>query len=244
MGTSLFVVMVSLIAGSISGILGTGSSLLLLPVLVQAYGPLAAVPIMGIAAIFGNASKVLLWWRQINWRAALAYTVPGVPAAALGARTLMVLPPGVIDVALGLFFWTMLLLHKRLRETGRGLNAIQLGLAGGGIGFLTGLVLSTGPLSVPAFMAYGLTGGAFLGTEAASALLLYSSKIATFASLGALPWETAMNGLLAGVGMMVGTFISKPLVLVISARTFDSLMALLLFISGLTLLATGVHNLV
>jgi uncharacterized membrane protein YfcA len=117
-------------------------------------------------------------------------------------------------------------------------------MAGGGIGFLTGLVLSTGPLSVPAFMAYGLTGGAFLGTEAASALFLYSSKIATFASEGALPWETTLNGLLAGAGMMVGTFISKPLVLVISARTFDSLMALLLFISGLTLLATGVHNLV
>lgn len=244
MNTSLFVVIVSLIAGSISGIVGTGSSLLLLPVLVQAYGPLAAVPIMGIAAIFGNASRVLLWWRQIDWRAALAYAVPGVPAAALGARTLLVLPPGVIDVALGLFFWTMLLLRKRLRETGRSLNAMQLGMAGGGIGFLTGLVLSTGPLSVPAFMAYGLTGGAFLGTEAASALFLYSSKIATFASQGALPWETTLNGLLAGAGMMVGTFISKPLVLVISARTFDSLMALLLFISGLTLLATGVHNLV
>jgi uncharacterized membrane protein YfcA len=244
LNTSLFVVMISLIAGSISGIVGTGSSLLLLPVLVQAYGPLAAVPIMGIAAIFGNASRVLLWWRQIDWRAALAYAVPGVPAAALGARTLLVLPPGVIDVVLGLFFWTMLLLRKRLRETGRRLNTMQLGMAGGGIGFLTGLVLSTGPLSVPAFMAYGLTGGAFLGTEAASALFLYSSKIATFASEGALPWETTLNGLLAGAGMMVGTFISKPLVLVISARTFDSLMALLLFISGLTLLATGVHNLV
>ena len=31
-----------------------------------------------------------------------------------------------------------------------------------------GLVLSTGPLSVPAFTAYGLVKGAFLSTEAAS----------------------------------------------------------------------------
>nr|WP_198952709.1 MULTISPECIES: sulfite exporter TauE/SafE family protein [unclassified Achromobacter] len=241
--TSLFVVMVALVAGSVSGIVGTGSSLLLLPVLVQAYGPLAAVPIMGIAAIFGNVSRVLLWWRHIDWRAALAYAIPGVPAAALGARTLLVLPPGVIDLALGLFFWTMLLLRRRLRASGRKLGVMQLGLAGGGIGFLTGLVLSTGPLSVPAFMAYGLTGGAFLGTEAASALFLYSSKIATFASQGALPWETTLNGLLAGAGIMAGTFLSKPLVLNLSAKTFDRLMALLLFLAGLALLSSGFHSL-
>ncbi len=45
----------------------------------------------------------------------------------------------------------------------------HLGVAGAVVGFLTGLVLSTGPLSVPMFTGYGLSGGAFLGSEAASA---------------------------------------------------------------------------
>ena len=39
----LFVLSVGLIAGTISGIVGTGSSIMLMPVLVYAYGPKEAV---------------------------------------------------------------------------------------------------------------------------------------------------------------------------------------------------------
>ena len=38
-------------AGTVSGIVGTGSSIILLPVLSLAFGPKAAIPIMAIASI-------------------------------------------------------------------------------------------------------------------------------------------------------------------------------------------------
>jgi hypothetical protein len=47
----LFVLTVGLVAGTISGIVGTGSSIMLTPVLVYEYGPKQAVPIMAIAAV-------------------------------------------------------------------------------------------------------------------------------------------------------------------------------------------------
>src|ERR1700761_4924787 len=100
----LFVLLVGLVAGCISGIVGTGSSIMLLPVLVFSFGPKQAVPIMAIAALMANVARVAAWWREVDWRAFAAYALPGAPAAALGARTLLVLPPRVIDVALGLFF--------------------------------------------------------------------------------------------------------------------------------------------
>ena len=81
----VFVLMTAVIAGAISGVIGTGSSLLLLPLLVQAFGPLEAMPIMAIAAVLGNVSRVVVWWKRVDWRAAGAYAVTGVPAAALGA---------------------------------------------------------------------------------------------------------------------------------------------------------------
>jgi len=59
-------------------------------------------------------------------------------------------------------------------------------VAGAIVGFLTGLALSTGPLSVPVFTGFGSSGGAFLGSEAASALLLYVAKLATFGRMGVL----------------------------------------------------------
>ena len=54
------VLAVGLAAGTISGIVGFGSSIMLMPVLVLFFGPLHAVPIMAIAAILANLSRVLI----------------------------------------------------------------------------------------------------------------------------------------------------------------------------------------
>jgi len=60
----LFVLAVGLLAGTISGIVGTGSSIMLMPVLGYQYGPKQAVPIMAIAAVMANLSRILAWWRD------------------------------------------------------------------------------------------------------------------------------------------------------------------------------------
>jgi uncharacterized membrane protein YfcA len=103
----LFILILGLIAGTISGIVGTGSSIMLMPVLVYQYGPKQAVPIMAVAAVMANLSRILAWWREVDWRACAAYSITGIPAAALGARTLLALPSHAVDVAIGLFLIAM-----------------------------------------------------------------------------------------------------------------------------------------
>ncbi|WP_326543352.1 sulfite exporter TauE/SafE family protein [Pseudorhodoferax sp.] len=233
------VLAVGLVAGAVSGVIGTGSSLMLLPVLVHAFGPKQAVPIMAVAAVLGNASRVLAWWRVVDWRAVCAYALPGAPAAALGARTLWAMPAHAVDIALGLFFVLMVPLRHRLQRRQWRLQLWQLAIAGAGIGFLTGLVLSTGPLSVPAFAAYGLVKGAFIATEAASALLLYLAKSLTFSQLGGLPLDVLYKGLIVGASLMAGTFLGKAFVLRLPAQVFQRLLDALLLASGLALLAAA-----
>src|SRR5947207_7052939 len=104
----VFVLTVGLIAGVISGIIGTGSSIMLVPVLVWQFGPKEAVPIMAVAAVIGNFSRILAWWREVDWRACAAYSITGIPAVALGAKTLLVLPPQAVDIAIGLFLLAMI----------------------------------------------------------------------------------------------------------------------------------------
>src|ERR1700675_2454044 len=104
----VFILAIGLVAGTLSGIVGFGSSIMLMPVLVIVFGPLQAVPIMAIAAIMANLSRILVWWREVDWRACAAYSVTGVPSAALGARTLLVLPPRIVEGALGAFFILMI----------------------------------------------------------------------------------------------------------------------------------------
>ncbi|RKQ39130.1 sulfite exporter TauE/SafE family protein [Enterobacter sp. R1(2018)] len=239
METYIGVTLIAIIAGALSGIVGTGSSLLLLPLMVGAFGPKSAIPIMAVAAIVGNLSRIAVWWREIDWRATLAYILPGVPAASLGAHVLLALPAWTIDCALGIFFWIMIPVRRHLKKKRWTLSIKQLGFCGGFVGFLTGLVLSTGPVSVPIFTAYGLSGGAFIGTEAASALLLYMSKAGTFAFQDALSMRVALTGVLVGGGILLGTLSSKALVRRLSATHFSVLIDVILFISGAGLMCSA-----
>ncbi len=137
----LLVCGVGLLAGLLSGVVGTGSSIMLLPVLVFAFGPKQAVPIMAVAAVMSNLAKVMAWRREVDWRAFAAYSAGGIPAAALGARTLLVLPAHVVDVALGAFFLAMIPARRWLKARDFHIRLWQLALAGAAIGFITGIVV-------------------------------------------------------------------------------------------------------
>lgn len=232
----LFVLIVGVFAGAVSGVVGTGSSIILLPVLVFTFGPLQAVPIMAVASVMVNFARAAAWWREIDWRALAAYALPAVPAAALGARTLITLPPALIDTLLGAFFLGMIPGRRFLDRRGWRASGWQLALAGALIGFLTGIVLSTGPLSVPVFAAAGLFKGALLATEAAASLFIYITKVSTFHTFGALSEENLLKGAIVGASLMAGTFAGKSLVMRMSTKTFGKLLDTMLFCSGLALL--------
>jgi uncharacterized protein len=232
----LVVLCVALLAGMLSGVIGTGSSMLLMPVLVMLYGPQHAVPIMAIAAIFGNLGKVLSWWREIDWRACGAYCVTAVPAAALGVRTLLALPPRAVEVALGIFFVSLIPLRRWLMRRAIRFSLLQLAMIGAVVGFLTGIVVSTGPITVPVFMGYGLVKGAFLATEAAGSLAVYGAKVAVFKHFGALPFSIVLDGLITGSALMAGTFAARGIVARMSPATFRLVVDALMLSSGLSLL--------
>ena len=237
----LFILAVGLVAGTIGGIVGFGSSIMLMPVLVIAYGPLQAVPIMAIAAILANASRIMVWWREVNWRAAAAYAITGVPAAVAGARTLLVLPPRLVELALGIFFLVMIPVRRWLVSSNMKLGLWHLAAIGAVVGYLTGIVATTGPITAPIFLAHGLVKGAFIATEAAASLAVYVGKAAAFRTFGALPGDAIARGLLVGASLMAGAIIAKRFVLKLDASQFRLLMDALMLLSGVTLLWTALR---
>jgi uncharacterized membrane protein YfcA len=230
------VLAVGSVAGLVSGIVGTGATVILLPVLVIVFGPREAVPIMAIVALMSNFAKITSWWRDIDWRAVAAYALGGIPAAAIGARTLLVLPEKAVEIALGLFFLAMVPGRRWLASRSMTIGLPGLAIAGAAIGFLTGIVVSTGPLSVPTFAAYGLVKGAFIATEAAGSLALYVSKALTFRQFGALPLDIVVKGLITGSSVMAGTYAARLIVERLSVSTFQRLLDGVMVVSGLALL--------
>ena len=191
----LFILCIGLVAGTLSGIVGFGSSIMLMPVLVIAFGPLQAVPIMAIAAIMANLSRIVVWWREVDWRALRRLLGDrGAVRARSGAATLLVLPARVIEAALGVFFIAMIGVRRWMAAHELKLRLAHLALIGVPVGYLTGIVVSTGPITAPIFLAAGLVKGAFLSTEAAASLAVYLAKAAVFRSFGALPLDIVAQG--------------------------------------------------
>ena len=118
----------------------------------------------------------------------------------------------------------------------------HLALGGAVIGYLTGIVVSTGPLSVPLFLFYGLTKGAFLATEAASSLGIYVSKSVTFQRFGALTPDVALKGLVAGASLMFGAFIAKRFVLRLDPEVFRLVMDGIILVAGISMLANALST--
>ena len=235
------VLLLGLVAGTVGGVLGFGTSIMLMPALVIVFGPREAVPIMAVASIMANASRVVVWWREVDWRAVAAYSATAVPAAALGAATLLTLPPGVVEAALGVFFVAMIPTRRWMARQQWKLGLSHLALVGAVIGYITGIVVSTGPINAPFFLAYGLVKGAYLATEAMGSLAVYLAKAATFGGLGALPWESVAKGLVVGSSITVGSFMAKRFVVALDADKYRLLIEGLLLVAGLTMLWAAIR---
>jgi uncharacterized membrane protein YfcA len=82
------------------------------------------------------------------------------------------------------------------------------------------------------FTGYGLSGGAFLGSEAASAVLLYAGKLATFGSAGALDSTIIAHGLAIGAALLAGSMAGKWVVRRLHARTHELLIDAVLVVGA------------
>jgi uncharacterized membrane protein YfcA len=235
----VLVLLLGLVAGTLGGIVGFGTSIMLMPALVLVYGPKQAVPIMAVGSIMANASRVAAWWRDVDWRTTAAYSVTAMPAAALGAHTLLVLPARAIDIVLGLFFIAMIPVRRWMLKQHWRLTRWHLALVGAVVGFVTGLVVSTGPLNTPFFLMHGLVKGAYLATEAMSSIGVYFAKAATFRTFGALPMSVVVQGMIVGSTLLAGAFIAKRYVRQLDPERFRYLMDAVMLGAGLIMLAAA-----
>ena len=236
MAAYLLMLSVGVVAGVVGGVLGTGSSMLLVPLLVWNFGPKQAVAVMAVASVVGNASRVAAWWRLVDIRACLVFSLPAIPAVALGSQTMLALPESLVNICLGLFFLLLIPYRRWARSKNFTLSLQQLAVAGLVIGYISGVVTGSGPLSVAAFSAYGLLKGAFISTEAAASFIVFFIKAITFRTMDALSLNMALHGLILGGAMMTGTFLSKQLLLRMNPDTHQALLDGMLFVSGLALL--------
>lgn len=225
------------LAALVSASAGFGGALLLLPLLVRTVGPEAAVPLLTIAQLAGNAARVVLGRREIAWAPVLRFLAGAMPGAILGARLFLAAPPGLVTRAAGLAILVLVALQAagwRPRPAGWLLPA-----GGLATGLISGLVGSAGPLGAAIFLALGLPPLAYVASEATTALAIHGAKLLVWSPRLAPPpgfWPLGLG--LAGA-MLAGTAVARRLVARLPRRRFAQAVGLLLVLAGLQMLLAG-----
>jgi uncharacterized protein len=226
------------LAATVSGAAGFGGALLLLPVLTLAVGAKAAVPILTVAQLLGNLSRAAFGWRDIHWRPALIFSVGMVPASVIGSRLFVDLSSGFILRLIGVFLLVVVALrHTRLgkRKTPEWL----LGPAGVAIGFISAVAGSAGPLGAAVFLGLHLPAGAYVASEAVTAVLMHLTKSITYGRYAALSGGDLLRGLALGSSLVVGSWTGRKLIHRLPEKEFALLVEILLAVSAVTLIGGG-----
>ncbi|MER7251090.1 sulfite exporter TauE/SafE family protein [Kribbella sp. NPDC000426] len=222
----------------LSGVAGFGGGVLLLPVFVAVFGPRDAVAVLTVAQLASNGSRVWFNRHEVSGRLVAIFAVGAVPAAVAGALLLAGAPLPALTRVIGAFLLAMVVWRRvrpaRARVGDRGFIAI-----GAASGFGSALVGSVGPMVAPFFLARGLVRGAYIGTEAASAVVMHVTKLIVFGAAAILTWRTGLIGLALAPAAAGGAWVGKKIVDRLPVTAFIILVEAGLVISGLLLLITG-----
>jgi uncharacterized membrane protein YfcA len=235
----LVLLIAALAASTLAAITGFGGAAVLLPFLVAAFGMREAVPILTVAQLIGNASRVWFNRRELNWRVVGWFALGGVPMALLGGYLFAAAPLHALTRALGGFLLLIVVLrHVKARFTRTFPVAAFAGI-GAGSSLLSALLGSVGPLMAPFFLAYGLVKGAYIGTEALSTVVMHVAKLIAYRQTKVLSGADALIGLALGPVMVFGSFVGKRVVNRLSEKVFVLMIEFVLLAAGVMFLVRG-----
>lgn len=225
---------------TLAGITGFGGAAILLPALIYVYGVKAAIPILTVAQLIGNGSRVYFHRSALDWKVVRYFSVTAVPSAVLGSYLFSIAPIPVVIRVMGAFLLATVLWRW---GGGRSLaNFPTRGFLGVGaaFSFLSAIVGSVGPFIVPFFLAYGLVKSAFIGTEAFCTVVMHVTKLAIYHQTLILSTQSILAGLALGPIMVLGSWIGKKVVRRLPERIFVVLVEVTLLIAGVNFLFRGI----
>ena len=227
------------LASTLASVTGFGGGAVLLPLMVAEFGVRDAVPIMTVGQLVGNVSRVWFTRRQLEWPVLGWFSVGAVPLALLGGTLFASAPLRVLIRLLGAFLVLVVVWrHIRPKPPGR-LSVRSFALVGAVASFLSALLGTAGPVAAPFFLSYGLVKGAYIGTEALTAVVTHLTKLVAYRHAAVLTGWSIGIGLMLGVVMIAGSFVGTRVVDRLPERLFVRLVEAVLVLTGLWFLIRG-----
>lgn len=222
----------ALVASVLSAVAGFGGAVVLLPVLALVFGVRDAVPILTVAQLVGNASRVWFNRREVCWPVVGWFAVGSVPLGVLGGVVFATAPLPVLSRAVGALLILVVACRHLLPKKTRTIPQWAFAPVGAANSFISAVAGTAGPLTAPFFLAFGLVKGAYIGTEAVTAVVTHATKIAVYGTADLMTTKGVVVGLLLGVFMVGGTYLGKRLVDRVSEAAFVRIVEAVLAAAG------------
>ena len=220
----VILIVVGLAAGLLSGSVGFGGGMILLPVITYFYGVEVAVPVSTIAQMLSNLSRVVMGWKEIDWRAVGMFLLLAVPFTALGAFGFAKVPKGPMTIVLCSFlivFAVMKLMGKmRLPH-----SPSTMVVGGGVTGLVNGLLGISGPLSSAVFLTLELAPVSYIASEATTAAVMHIVKAIVYGKLNLMSDSIFLSGCGIGCAMILGNFIAMRFIRNVNKKLYQKVVA-------------------
>ena len=202
----------AIVTSVIGGVSGYGAGALMPLVLVPIVGAEPVVPIVALASMFTNTSRVIAFAAALDRRRAAIVLAGSLPTCMLGAYGYSLLTGrGALIVIGGMMVASVPLRRTMLR---RGYRCGDAGLAAGSVGWgaLVGGTTGAGVILLSLLMAAGLEGRAVIATDAVVSIVTGVAKLAVFGLAGIMTVKVIAVALLIGLVAFPGAFVAKWLV--------------------------------
>jgi uncharacterized membrane protein YfcA len=215
------VAVVAFLAAIVGGIAGYGTGLLLPPVLVPIIGAEAVVPVIAVAALMTNGSRLLAFRASFDSPRAFLITICALPFSLLGAYLYTLLSGAHVAILIGTVLILLVPLRRVLLRSHGHLPNKGIAAAGAAYGLLVGGTTGSGVVLLSILMAAGLQGPAVIATDAGISVILGIAKTLIFQTAGALPLSSWIMAAVIGIAALPGAFIARTLAhrLTLSAHT-------------------------
>lgn len=237
--STVLLALVAFVASTLAAVTGFGGAAVLLPVLVAVFGVRDAIPILTVAQLIGNGSRVWFNRRELDWAVVGWFALGGVPLAFAGGLLFAKAPLSALTRILGAFLIGVVIWRHVRPGPPRRPPLRSFALIGAAASLLSALLGSVGPLMAPFFLAYGLLKGAYIGTEALATVLMHVVKLAAYKHGAVLSAPAILVGLALGPIMVGGSYAGKRVVDRLPEHLFVLLIEATMTAAGLLFLLRG-----
>ena len=205
------------VAGTMAGF---GSSTLVLPLALLFFDFKSALVIVALLHIFGNVGRVAFFRHGLDKRLIILFGIPSVICAVIGASLVNYISQDVLRFILGIFlllFAGVSLIKPALQFPPTKTSAL---VGGGASGFIAGLIGTGGALRGSFLTAFNLDKNVYIATSAIIAIAVDITRLPIYLAGGFLDAKYYWYIPILFAVAIVGSFIGKLIMNIISQHTF------------------------